>query len=64
MINYLSFNTYMKLNKIFCFHNWKIYIYNIETCSRTVGQGPLITISFRVCNKCAKSKLDFIFGNE
>lgn len=51
--------------RFFCIHNWKYYCYNINTSNYSSDcSGPQITLAFKVCNKCAKSKLNFIFGNE
>lgn len=53
------------LHKLFCKHEWNHYVYNIATHDYNSDKIPaLITISFKDCKKCAKSKLEFIFGNE
>lgn len=50
-------------HKLFCRHEWNHYVYNIKVHNYS-DKLILITISFKDCKKCAKSKLQFIFGNE
>lgn len=50
---------------LFCKHDWKHYCYNINTANYSNDcSGPMITIGFKCCKKCANSKINFIFGNE
>lgn len=51
----------LSLNRIACFfigHKWRYYCRNI-ICQ----DDPVITIGFRECRRCARSKIDFIYGN-
>lgn len=49
--------------RLVCRHRWINNCYNLAVYDHG-NDTTLITIGFRYCPKCAKSKLDFIFGNE
>lgn len=51
------------LHRLFCKHDWISKCYNIKSFDYG-DRYELITIGFKYCNKCASSKLNFIFGNE
>lgn len=51
--------------QLLCKHDWRYHCYNINTSNYSNDcSGPIITLGFKYCKKCAKSKLNFIFGNE
>lgn len=51
------------IKQLFCIHKFNYYMYNIKG-EYGLNQTDDITIGFSNCRKCAKWKIQFIFGNK